>query len=309
MADKAKAARKQLHNIANGIKNAAKGYAAAIDESVKKLNEEKVIAGFIEYKTVAHDYIQKGIIDMDPYDVMDESKTETKLGNVADSIFTSYKETIMNTVNVKNYKSQEVLDAEMKEIEKLDESSIHLLHSAVIRANIELDTNNTEENKVRLYVEVRKYIRAIAHFGLSDITGISIAQCNMPAVNEAAKDILSELKMNVSTHEEAEAIVESVKGTIDKTPDAVKKGWTGSIMVGLTKVGGLLWDFAKGAVFYVYNGIKKVIGSIIKVSALALSCIIDLLDAATTKDFGASGAKGIIRKGMMAMTAEEDSAA
>lgn len=309
MADKAKAARKQLHNIANGIKNAAKGYAAAIDQSVKKLNEEKVIAGFIEYKTVAHDYIQKGIIDTDPYDVMDESKPETKLGNVADSIFTSYKETIMNTVNVKNYKSQEVLDAEMKEIEKLDESSIHLLHSAVISANIELDTNNTEENKVRLYVEVRKYIRAIAHFGLSDITGISIAQCNMPAVNEAAKDILSELKMNVSTHEEAEAIVESVKGTIDKTPDAVKKGWTGSIMVGLTKVGGLLWDFAKGAVFYVYNGIKKVIGSIIKVSALALSCIIDLLDAATTKDFGASGAKGIIRKGMMAMTAEEDSAA
>ena len=307
MADKAKAARKQLHNIANGIKNAAKGYAAAIDQSVKKLNEEKVIAGFIEYKTVAHDYIQKGIIDKDPYDVMDE--TETKLGNVADSIFTNYKETIMNTVNAKNYKSQEVLDAEMKEIEKLDESSIHLLHSAVIRANIELDTNNTEENKVRLYVEVRKYIRAIAHFGLSDITGISIAQCNMPAVNEAAKDILSELKMNVSTHEEAEAIVESVKGTIDKTPDAVKKGWTGSIMVGLTKVGGLLWDFAKGAVFYVYNGIKKVIGSIIKVSALALSCIIDLLDAATTKDFGASGAKGIIRKGMMAMTAEEDSAA
>lgn len=309
MADKAKAARKQLHNIANGIKNAAKGYAAAIDQSVKKLNEEKVITGFIEYKTVAHDYIQKGIIDTDPYDVMDESKTETKLGNVADSIFTNYKETIMNTVNAKNYKSQEVLDAEMKEIEKLDESSIHLLHSAVIRANIELDTNNTEENKVRLYVEVRKYIRAIAHFGLSDITGISIAQCNMPAVNEAAKDILSELKMNVSTHEEAEAIVESVKGTIDKTPDAVKKGWTGSIMVGLTKVGGLLWDFAKGAVFYVYNGIKKVIGSIIKVSALALSCIIDLLDAATTKDFGASGAKGIIRKGMMAMTAEEDSAA
>lgn len=309
MADKAKAARKQLHNIANGIKNAAKGYAAAIDQSVKKLNEEKVIAGFIEYKTVAHDYIQKGIIDTDPYDVMDESKTETKLGNVADLIFTNYKETIMKTVNAQNYKSQEVLDAEMKEIEKLDESSIHLLHSAVIRANIELDTNNTEENKVRLYVEVRKYIRAIAHFGLSDITGISIAQCNMPAVNEAAKDILSELKMNVSTHEEAEAIVESVKGTIDKTPDAVKKGWTGSIMVGLTKVGGLLWDFAKGAVFYVYNGIKKVIGSIIKVSALALSCIIDLLDAATTKDFGASGAKGIIRKGMMAMTAEEDTKA
>lgn len=305
MADKAKAARKQLHNIANGIKNAAKGYAAAIDQSVKKLNEEKVIAGFIEYKTVAHDYIQKGIIDTDPYDVMDESKTETKLGNVADSIFTNYKETIMNTVNAKNYKSQEVLDAEMKEIEKLDESSIHLLHSAVIRANIELDTNNTEENKVRLYVEVRKYIRAIAHFGLSDITGISIAQCNMPAVNEAAKDILSELKMNVSTHEEAEAIVESVKGTIDKTPDAVKKGWTGSIMVGLTKVGGLLWDFAKGVVCYVYNGVKKVIGSIIKVSALALSCIIDLLDAATTKDFGASGAKGIIRKGMVAMTEED----
>lgn len=305
MADKAKAARKQLHNIANGIKNAAKGYAAAIDQSVKKLNEEKVIAGFIEYKTVAHDYIQKGIIDTDPYDVMDESKPETKLGNVADSIFTNYKETIMNTVNAKNYKSQEVLDAEMKEIEKLDESSIHLLHSAVIRANIELDTNNTEENKVRLYVEVRKYIRAIAHFGLSDITGISIAQCNMPAVNEAAKDILSELKMNVSTHEEAEAIVESVKGTIDKTPDAVKKGWSGSIMVGLTKVGGLLWDFAKGVVCYVYNGIKKVIGSIIKVSALALSCIIDLLDAATTKDFGASGAKGIIRKGMVAMTEED----
>ena len=305
MADKAKAARKQLHNIANGIKNAAKGYAAAIDQSVKKLNEEKVIAGFIEYKTVAHDYIQKGIIDTDPYDVMDESKTETKLGNVADSIFTNYKETIMNTVNAKNYKSQEVLDAEMKEIEKLDESSIHLLHSAIIRANIELDTNNTEENKVRLYVEVRKYIRAIAHFGLNDITGISIAQCNMPAVNEAAKDILSELKMNVSTHEEAEAIVESVKGTIDKTPDAVKKGWTSSIMVGLTKVGGLLWDFAKGVVCYVYNGVKKVIGSIIKVSALALSCIIDLLDAATTKDFGASGAKGIIRKGMVAMTEED----
>lgn len=305
MADKAKAARKQLHNIANGIKNAAKGYAAAIDQSVKKLNEEKVIAGFIEYKTVAHDYIQKGIIDTDPYDVMDESKPETKLGNVADSIFTNYKETIMKTVNAQNYKSQEVLDAEMKEIEKLDESSIHLLHSAVIRANIELDTNNTEENKVRLYVEVRKYIRAIAHFGLSDITGISIAQCNMPAVNEAAKDILSELKMNVSTHEEAEAIVESVKGTIDKTPDAVKKGWSGSIMVGLTKVGGLLWDFAKGVVCYVYNGVKKVIGSIIKVSALALSCIIDLLDAATTKDFGASGAKGIIRKGMVAMTEED----
>lgn len=305
MADKAKAARKQLHNIANGIKNAAKGYAAAIDQSVKKLNEEKVIAGFIEYKTVAHDYIQKGIIDTDPYDVMDESKPETKLGNVADSIFKSYKETIMNTVNAQNYKSQEVLDAEMKEIEKLDESSIHLLHSAVIRANIELDKNNTEDNKVRLYVEVRKYIRAIAHFGLNDITGISIAQCNMPAVNEAAKDILSELKMNVSTHEEAEAIVESVKGTIDKTPDAVKKGWTGSIMVGLTKVGGLLWDFAKGVVCYVYNGIKKVIGSIIKVSALALSCIIDLLDAATTKDFGASGAKGIIRKGMVAMTEED----
>lgn len=305
MADKAKAARKQLHNIANGIKNAAKGYAAAIDQSVKKLNEEKVIAGFIEYKTVAHDYIQKGIIDTDPYDVMDESKPETKLGNVADSIFKSYKETIMNTVNAQNYKSQEVLDAEMKEIEKLDESSIHLLHSAVISANIELDKNNNEENKVRLYVEVRKYIRAIAHFGLSDITGISIAQCNMPAVNEAAKDILSELKMNVSTHEEAEAIVESVKGTIDKTPDAVKKGWTGSIMVGLTKVGGLLWDFAKGVVCYVYNGVKKVIGSIIKVSALALSCIIDLLDAATTKDFGASGAKGIIRKGMVAMTEED----
>ena len=305
MADKAKAARKQLHNIANGIKNAAKGYAAAIDQSVKKLNEEKVIAGFIEYKTVAHDYIQKGIIDTDPYDVMDESKTQTKLGNVADSIFKSYKETIMNTVNAQNYKSQEVLDAEMKEIEKLDESSIHLLHSAVISANIELDKNNNEENKVRLYVEVRKYIRAIAHFGLSDITGISIAQCNMPAVNEAAKDILSELKMNVSTHEEAEAIVESVKGTIDKTPDAVKKGWTGSIMVGLTKVGGLLWDFAKGVVCYVYNGVKKVIGSIIKVSALALSCIIDLLDAATTKDFGASGAKGIIRKGMVAMTEED----
>lgn len=305
MADKAKAARKRLHNIANGIKNAAKGYAAAIDQSVKKLNEEKVIAGFVEYKTAAHDYIQKGIIDMDPYDVMDESKPQTKLGNVADSIFTNYKETIMNTVNVKNYKSQEVLDAEMKEIEKLDESSIHLLHSAVIRTNIELDTNNTEENKVRLYVEVRKYIRAIAHFGLSDITGISIAQCNMPAVNEAAKDILSELKMNVSTHEEAEAIVESVKGTIDKTPDAVKKGWTGSIMIGLTKVGGLLWDFAKGVVCYAYNGVKKVIGSIIKVSALALSCIIDLLDAATTKDFGASGAKGIIRKGMVAMTEED----
>lgn len=305
MADKAKAARKQLHNIANGIKNAAKGYAAAIDQSVKKLNEEKVIAGFVEYKTAAHDYIQKGIIDTDPYDVMDESKPETKLGNVADSIFKSYKETIMNTVNAQNYKSQEVLDAEMKEIEKLDESSIHLLHSAVIRANIELDKNNTEDNKVRLYVEVRKYIRAIAHFGLSDITGISIAQCNMPAVNEAAKDILSELKMNVSTHEEAEAIVESVKGTIDKTPDAVKKGWTGSIMVGLTKVGGLLWDFAKGVVCYVYNGVKKVIGSIIKVSALALSCIIDLLDAATTKDFGASGAKGIIRKGMVAMTEED----
>lgn len=305
MADKAKAARKQLHNIANGIKNAAKGYAAAIDQSVKKLNEEKVIAGFIEYKTAAHDYIQKGIIDTDPYDVMDESKPETKLGNVADSIFKSYKETIMNTVNAQNYKTQSVLDAEMKEIEKLDESSIHLLHSAVISANIELDKNNTEENKVRLYVEVRKYIRAIAHFGLSDITGISIAQCNMPAVNEAAKDILSELKMNVSTHEEAEAIVESVKGTIDKTPDAVKKGWTGSIMVGLTKVGGLLWDFAKGVVCYVYNGVKKVIGSIIKVSALALSCIIDLLDAATTKDFGASGAKGIIRKGMVAMTEED----
>ena len=309
MADKAKAARKQLHNIANGIKNAAKGYAAAIDQSVKKLNEEKVIAGFIEYKTVAHEYIKNGVLDMDPYDVMDETKTETKLGNVADSIFTNYKETIMKTVNAKNYKSQEVLDAEMKEIEKLDESSIHLLHSAIIRANIELDTNNTEENKVRLYVEVRKYIRAIAHFGLNDITGISIAQCNMPAVNEAAKDILSELKMNVSTHEEAEAIIESVKGSIERTPEAVKKGWTGSIMVGLTKVGGLLWDFAKGVVYYVYNGVKKVIGSIIKVSALALSCLIDLLDAATTKDFGASGAKGIIRKGMIAMTNEEDAAA
>lgn len=309
MADKAKAARKQLHNIANGIKNAAKGYAAAIDQSVKRLNEEKVIAGFIEYKTVAHEYIKAGVIDTDPYDVMDETKTETKLGNVADSIFFNYKETIMKTVNAKNFKSQQVLDAEMKEISKLDESGVLLLHSAVVKANKEYAANPTEENKVRLYVEVRKYIRAVAHFGTNDITGITIAQSNMEAVNEVAADILSELKMNVSTHEEAEAIVESVKDSIEQTPEAVKKGWTGSIMVGLTKVGGLLWDFAKGVVCYVYNGVKKIIGSIIKVSALALSCIIDLLDAATTKDFGASGAKGIIRKGMVAMTEEEAVAA
>lgn len=148
--------------------------------------------------------------------------------------------------------------------------------------------------KVALYV--RRYIVWHVHLGFKiDNYGVLTQTSDSEVINKAAAIILEHLNMSFKDKEEREKVF---KTTVENIENANKEGWTHTVKVMFSKGCGMIWDFAKGLFWYVVNGVKRIAASAFECMSFVLVSALNVVDCATSKDFG-KDSPGLITKMIM----------
>lgn len=148
--------------------------------------------------------------------------------------------------------------------------------------------------KVAFYV--RRYIVWHVHLGFKiDNYGVLTQTSDSEVINKAAAVILEQLNMSFKDKEEREKVF---KTTVENIENANKEGWTHTVKVMFSKGCGMIWDFAKGLFWYVVNGVKRIAVSAFECMSFVLVSAFNVVDCATSKDFG-ENSPGLITKMIM----------
>ena len=148
--------------------------------------------------------------------------------------------------------------------------------------------------KVAFYV--RRYIVWHVHLGFKiDNYGVLTQTSDSEVINKAAAVILEQLNMSFKDKEEREKVF---KTTVENIENANKEGWTHTVKVMFSKGCGMIWDFAKGLFWYVINGVKRIAVSAFECMSFVLVSALNVVDCATSKDFG-EDSPGLITKMIM----------
>ena len=148
--------------------------------------------------------------------------------------------------------------------------------------------------KVAFYV--RRYIVWHVHLGFKiDNYGVLTQTSESEVINKAAAIILEHLNMSFKDKEEREKVF---KTTVENIENANKEGWTHTVKVMFSKGCGMIWDFAKGLFWYVINGVKRIAMSAFECMSFVLVSALNVVDCATSKDFG-ENSPGLITKMIM----------
>lgn len=148
--------------------------------------------------------------------------------------------------------------------------------------------------KVAFYV--RRYIVWHVHLGFKiDNYGVLTQTSDSEVINKAAAVILEQLNMSFKDKEEREKVF---KTTVENIENANKEGWTHTVKVMFSKGCGMILDFAKGLFWYVVNGVKRIAVSAFECMSFVLASALNVVDCATSKDFG-ENSPGLITKMIM----------
>ena len=148
--------------------------------------------------------------------------------------------------------------------------------------------------KVAFYV--RRYIVWHVHLGFKiDNYGVLTQTSDSEVINKAAAIILQHLNMSFKDKEEREKVF---KTAVENIENANKEGWTHTVKVMFSKGCGMIWDFSKGLFWYVINGVKRIAVSAFECMSFVLVSALNVVDCATSKDFG-ENSPGLITKMIM----------
>ena len=148
--------------------------------------------------------------------------------------------------------------------------------------------------KVAFYV--RRYIAWHTHLGYKiDNYGVFTQSSDSEVINKAAAIILGHLNSSVKDEEEREKVF---KTAVENIENANKEGWTHTVKVMFSKTCGMVWDFAKGLFWYIVNGVKRIAVSAFECMSFVLVSALNIVDCATSKDFG-ENSPGLITKMIM----------
>lgn len=159
--------------------------------------------------------------------------------------------------------------------------------------------DGSTESFGNVFSTVRRYILAMEGYKVKvDPNNVLTQATGIEIVDAAAKSYYGALEQTHATEEEAVQAMEVLTTAVQNTPEEEKETWTHKITVGFKNTVGLCWDFAKGAFSYLVNGVWYIVKAAIALVFTVFRTVLGIVDAATTKDFGRSGEKGLIAKGL-----------
>lgn len=159
--------------------------------------------------------------------------------------------------------------------------------------------DGSTESFGNVFSTVRRYILAMEGYKIKvDPNNVLTQATGIEIVDAAAKSYYGALEQTHATEEEAVQAMEVLTTAVENTPEEEKETWTHKITVGFKNTVGLCWDFAKGAFSYLVNGVWYIVKAAVALMFTVFRTVLGIVDAATTKDFGRSGEKGLIAKGL-----------
>lgn len=159
--------------------------------------------------------------------------------------------------------------------------------------------DGSTESFGNVFSTVRRYILAMEGYKIKvDPNNVLTQATGIEIVDAAAKSYYGALEQTHATEEEAVQAMEVLTTAVQNTPEEEKETWTHKITVGFKNTVGLCWDFAKGAFSYLVNGVWYIVKAAVALVFTVFRTVLGIVDAATTKDFGRSGEKGLIAKGL-----------
>ena len=159
--------------------------------------------------------------------------------------------------------------------------------------------DGSNESFGNVFSTVRRYILAMEGYKVKvDPNNVLAQATGIEIVDAAAKSYYGALEQTHTTEEEAVQAMEVLTTAVENTPEEEKETWTHKITVGFKNTVGLCWDFAKGTFSYLVNGVWYIVKAAVALVFTVFRTILGIVDAATTKDFGKSGSKGLIARGL-----------
>nr|DAJ83099.1 MAG TPA: hypothetical protein [Caudoviricetes sp.] len=159
--------------------------------------------------------------------------------------------------------------------------------------------DGSTESFGNVFSTVRRYILAMEGYKVKvDPNNVLTQATGIEIVDAAAKSYYGALEQTHATEEEAVQAMEVLTTAVQNTPEEEKETWTHKITVGFKNTVGLCWDFTKGAFSYLVNGVWYIVKAAVALVFTVFRTVLGIVDAATTKDFGRSGEKGLIAKGL-----------
>lgn len=159
--------------------------------------------------------------------------------------------------------------------------------------------DGSTESFGNVFSTVRRYILAMEGYKVKvDPNNVLTQATGIEIVDAAAKSYYGALEQTHATEEEAVQAMEVLTSAVQNTPEEEKETWTHKITVGFKNTVGLCWDFAKGAFSYLVNGVWYIVKAAVALVFTVFRTVLGIVDAATTKDFGKSGSKGLIARGL-----------
>ena len=159
--------------------------------------------------------------------------------------------------------------------------------------------DGSTESFGNVFSAVRRYILAMEGYKVKvDPNNVLTQATGIEVVDAAAKSYYGALEQTHATEEEAVQAMEVLTTAVENTPEEEKEAWSHKITVGFKNTVGLCWDFAKGAFSYLVNGVWYIVKAAVALVFTVFRTVLGIVDAATTKDFGKSGSKGLIAKGL-----------
>ena len=159
--------------------------------------------------------------------------------------------------------------------------------------------DGSTESFGNVFSTVRRYILAMEGYKVKvDPNNVLTQATGIEIVDAAAKSYYGALEQTHATEEEAMQAMEVLTTAVENTPEEEKEAWTHKITVGFKNTVGLCWDFAKGAFSYLVNGVWCIVKAAVALVFTVFRTVLGIVDAATTKDFGKSGSKGLIARGL-----------
>lgn len=159
--------------------------------------------------------------------------------------------------------------------------------------------DGSTESFGNVFSTVRRYILAMEGYKVKvDPNNVLTQATGIEIVDAAAKSYYGALEQTHTAEEEAVQAMEVLTAAVQNTPEEEKETWTHKITVGFKNTVGLCWDFAKGAFSYLVNGVWYIVKAAVALVFTVFRTVLGIVDAATTRDFGRSGSKGLIAKGL-----------
>lgn len=274
---------------------------------ISKLMFEEIVAA--SAKQIAETSVEVPVVEVETTKI--ETITETT-AKEAETMNTNNQNTFVYPELIKGETSVDLLTAENINKETANVELIFAnmrLNKAKVRAFEDIELYNTQaENDVdgsraMLYSAIVRYCRIMSRYKAdSDDNGILTQHSGMPIVDEMSRLIAKDFFSISNSKEEAQLAVEAAVKSIENASAIEKESFMNNIILRARGYGTIVWDVVKGVFKYIWNGVCRIVRTSIDIITYVFGACLSLVDAATTKDFGASGNSGLISSGMNAVS-------